>query len=422
MNRISVDTLFKVFLTLYVVFMMTVLKFSLGLTSISWIFNGLIFVVAIFVILYGLVSSKFALLPSVLLISVFFLISSSLLNLFVNWSPSGLLQVSAYILPWLALIMVLVNREVACRHYKSYWVWGNNFFVFICFVGLCEYLAVYTLGYRPPIMELDTGMGEYYVGYSTLLQKLHDLDIPYFRFQGPFGESGDLAMWASVFIVYNLLRRQYAYAAVLAVAIFGAFSPSAFISLFVAFLIYIRSRSALIMPTVVLFTCVAIGIFLTDIISIYNNIIEMKVRSLGSRAETNLDFIDKLPFLIDAHPLGVPFFESSNEKIASGVGFSTSYGAIGNYMMGGLMAFLIYIVFTFYLLFLSAYKIFLSKVSLIENELYMYYLMLFTYTVQRATLIDYAIFPFLFAPLLFEKVAMKTGYDNLKKTRNLVNQ
>jgi len=176
------------------------------------------------------------------------------------------------------------------------------------------------------------------------------------------------------------------------------------------------------MPTVVLFTCVAIGIFLTDIISIYNNIMEMKVGSLGNRAEANLDFIDKLPFLIDAHPLGVPFFESSNEKIASGVGFSTSYGAIGNYMMGGLMAFLIYIVFTFYLLFLSAYKIFLSKVSLIENELYMYYLMLFTYTLQRSTLIDYAIFPFLFAPLLFEKVAMKTGYDNLKKTRNLVNQ
>ena len=278
------------------------------------------------------------------------------------------------------------------------------------------------MGYRPSILELDTGMGEYYVGFSTLLQKIPDLDIPYFRFQGPFGESGDLAMWASVFIVYNLLRRQYAYAAVLAVAIFGAFSPSVFISLFVAFLIYTRSRSALIMPTVVLFTGVAIGIFLTDIISIYNNIMEMKVSSLGSRAGANLDFIDKLPFLINTHPLGVPFFESTNEKIASGVGFSTSYGAIGNYMMGGLIAFLIYIVFTFYLLFLSAYKIFLSKVSLIENELYMYYLMLFTYTVQRATLIDYAIFPFLFAPLLFEKVEMKTGYDNLKKTRNLVNQ
>jgi hypothetical protein len=422
MNRISIDTLFKVFLTLYVVFMMTVLKFSLGLTSISSIFNGLIFVVAVFVILYGLVYSKLALLPSVLLISVFFLISSSLLNLFVNWSPLGAQQVITYILPWLALMMVLVNREVACRNYRSIWVWGNNFFVFICFVGLCEYVAIYILGYRPPIIELDTGMGEYYVGYSTLFQKIPNLDIPYFRFQGPFGESGDLAMWASVFIVYNLLRRQYAYAAVLAVAIFGAFSPSVFISLFVAFLIYAWSRGGVIKPIVGFFTCVAIAIFWTDIISLYHNIMEMKVTSLGSRAEANLDFIDKLPFLLNAHPLGVPFFESSNEKIASGVGFSASYGAIGTYMMGGLMAFLIYIAFTFYLLFLSVYKIFLSKLSLIENELYMYYFMLFTYTVQRATLFDYAIFPFLFAPLFFEKVVMNTGYDNLKKTRNLVNQ
>ena len=415
-------TLFKVFLLLYVVFTMTTLKFTLGLTSISWIFSGLVFLVATFVIFHGLASSKIALLPSVLLILVFFLIFSSLLNLFVNWSPSGPLQVGMYLLPWLALVMVLVNQQVACQNYETYWVWGNKFLVFICFVGLCEYAAIYALGYRPTVMELNTGMGEYYVGYSTLLQKLPNSDVPYFRFQGPFGESGDLAMWASVFIVYNLIRRQYAHATVLAVAIFGAFSPSVFISLFVAFLVYIRTRSTVKLSIMLIILFLFIAVFKNDISLLYNNVMDMKIGSLGDRADANLGFIDELPFLIDAYPSGIPFFESSSERIASGVGFSATYGAIWNYMMGGLIAFLIYIVFTSYFLFLSVYKIFLSKESLIENELYMYYLMLGTYIVQRATLIDYAIIPFLFAPLFFGKLWMKTGYGNLKATRDFVNQ
>lgn len=414
MNKISIGTLINVFLILYVVFMMTTLKFTLGLTSISMILNAFVFLMAMLIIFHGLANLKIELLPSMLLILTFVLISSCLLNLFINWKPFGLFQVVIYLLPWLALIIVLVHGEVACRNYKSYWFWGNKFFVFICFVGLCEYFAIYTLGYRPPIMELDTGMGEYYVGYSTMLQKKIGLDIPYFRFQGPLGESGDLAMWASVFIVYNLLRHKYAYAAVLAVAIFGAFSPSVFISLIVGFLVYTWTRSALIMPIMLIGSGLVIAIFMSDIILLYNNVTEMKAGSIGSRLEGNLDFINKLPFLINTYPFGIPFFESSGERIASGVGFSTSYGAIGSYMIGGLMAFLIYIVFNLYFLFLSAYKILFSKASLIENELYLYYLMLFTYIVQRGTLFDYPIFPFLFAPFFFNKLDKKYSLRSFK--------
>jgi hypothetical protein len=414
MNKISIGTLINVFLILYVVFMMTTLKFTLGLSSISIIFNAFVFLLAMLIIFHGLANLKIELLPSMLLILAFVLISSCLLNLFINWEPFGLFQVVIYLLPWLALMIVLVHGDVACRNYKSYWFWGNKFFVLLCFVGLCEYFAIYTLGYRPPIMVLDTGMGEYYVGYSTMLQKKIGLDIPYFRFQGPLGESGDLAMWASVFIVYNLLRHKYAYAAVLAVAIFGAFSPSVFISLMVGFLVYTWTRSALIMPIMLIGSGLVVAIFMSDIILLYNNVTEMKAGSLGSRLEGNLDFINKLPFLINTYPFGIPFFESSGERIASGVGFSTSYGAIWSYMIGGLMAFIIYIVFNLYFLFLSAYKIFFSKASLIENELYLYYLMLFTYIVQRGTLFDFAIFPFLFAPFFFNKLNKQYSLRSFK--------
>ena len=262
MSRISIAFIFKVFLVLYVVFNMTTLKYSLGLTSISGFANALLYVLAACVICYGLASSKFSPLSGVSLVLVAFLCLTSLLNLFSNFTFTSLIQVIDFLLPWLALAMVLTNKDVILSNYKSYWDWFNSFLVIVCFVGLCEYIATFFLGYTMPIMKLDTGMGEYFVGYSTLLQKVEGLDIPYFRFQGPFTESGDLAMWASVLVVYNLFRYQYIYATVLLVAMLGAYSPSAFISLFIALLIYIQTRSALVMPIMFILTFFTIGIFM----------------------------------------------------------------------------------------------------------------------------------------------------------------
>ena len=79
-------------------------------------------------------------------------------------------------------------------------------------------------------------------------------------------------------------------------------------------------------------------------------------------------------------------------------------------MVGGLIAFLIYIVFALYYLFLSAYKL-LSKASLIENELYLYYIMLFTYVVQRGSFFEYALSPLLFAPIFFQNFWKKPALN-----------
>ena len=88
-------------------------------------------------------------------------------------------------------------------------------------------------------------------------------------------------------------------------------------------------------------------------------------------------------------------------------------------MMGGLIAFFVYIVIVFYGLILSGYKILLFKGGMMENELYIYYLMLFTYIIQRATLIDYAIFPFLFAPLFMGMMSTNIVYDKVYKIEKL---
>ena len=204
MSRISIAFIFKVFLVFYIVFNMTTLRFTLGLTPISTLANASLYALSACAICYGLTKSKFSSLSIFGLILVVSLFLASFINLFLNFSFTAFMQVINYLLPWLALIMVLTNKDVILKNYESYWRLFNSFLVVICLLGLCEYIAVFMFGHRPPIMRLDTGMGHYYVGYFTLFQNILGLDVPYFRFQGPFVESGDLAMWASVLIVYNL--------------------------------------------------------------------------------------------------------------------------------------------------------------------------------------------------------------------------
>ena len=374
------------------------------MTTISAFANASLYLFAACTIFFGLANSKFSFTTVCGLFLIAVLFSVSLLNLSLNFSITAFLQVINFLLPWFAITMVLTNKDIILNNYKSYWSSFNYFLVVICFLGLCEYIAVFMYGYRPTIMKLETGMGNYYVGYFTLFQNIEGLEVPYFRFQGPFGESGDLAMWASIFLIYNIFRQQYICVFILLFALFGAFSPSALISLFVAFLIYIYSRSPLIMFTTLIFSYFVISIFMSEILFFYTNILDMKVGSLADRALSNIDFLDKFSFLINTYPFGIPFFESTNEKLASGVGFSTTYGPIGSYMIGGLIAFLIYLIFALYLLIISTYKIlFVTSNSLMHNELYIYYIMLFTYVIQRGSFFEYALSPFLFAPIFFVK-------------------
>ena len=419
MSRISITSIYKVIFILYIGFWMTTLKFSWNLTYVSTICNAAIFMLAGAVILRGLVNSKFDVGSWMLLFLASSIVLVSFANMFVNWSLLALTQVLSYILPWLILIMVVTNQETSVKAYKLFWRWFNNFFVIICLFGLCEYVLVYTLGYRPPIMELNTGMGDYYVGYFTLFQKIVGLDIPYFRFQGPLGESGDLAMWTSVLLVYNLLRKQYIYSTILLVAMFAAYSPSIIIALFVSFVCYVWSRSNLMALVLLLLAFFTALILYNDIAILYDTIMQMKATSLAERVDGVNAFFNALPFLLNSYPFGIPFFTETAEKVASGIGFSGVYGPIPSYEIGGVIAFLAHLVLLFYFLLLSIHKIFLTKVSLIENELYMYYLMMLPYVFQRQGFFEYALSAFLFAPIFFAKVDMSRVYDEFKKSRDV---
>ncbi len=391
---------------------MTTLKFTLNLTSISWIFNAFIFAVALALVSRSALSGNSRVGSSFFFMIICFLIASCVINLSINWSSYGVVQVVSYLMPWLAMLMVVLNHDLALKKCSFYWHWANKFLVFMCAAGLFEYMIIFAGGYRPPVMELATGAGEYYVGYSTLFLKVPNLDVPYFRFQGPFGESGDLAMWASVLFIYNILRQQYVYASILAVAMLGAFSPSVVLSLLVAVTAVIVTRSLGLAVLLVTVSVTLVSLFFGDIVGLYDSVAVMKQTSMGDRLDSHASFIQSFRDLLIQHPFGVPFFESMDEKISAGVGFSAAYGAIGNYMVSGFIGLLVYLLLAGKLAITSLVKLISSKENLVENELALYFLMLFTYTVQRATLVDYLIFPFLFAPIIFNKVAKKSHYGN----------
>ena len=402
MKKISIKFLLNTFFVLCVVFFMSTLKFTLGLTSISTLMNLSLFVIVTICILHGLAVSRFDHRSIVLLFFSFCIIFSCLLSLLMHWSYIGLIKVAAYLLPWLVLVMVIVHKEFFLQHSMRYWRWFNLFLVITCFIGLCEYFSVFVLGYRPPVLELNTGSGIYWVGYTTLFNWVEGLGVPYFRFHGPFGEPGNLAMWASLLVVYNLLRRQYAFSIIFLAATVAAFSPSAIVGFLIVFLIYLRSQKFGIASLLtILTTCVIAGAFLTEISDLYSGIMVQKETSLGSRSNATTDFLNRLPYMIQNHPFGIGFFETTAQKVESGLGVELSYGPIYSYEIGGLIAFLSYIFFVLGSIFISSYKIVRLKTSLIENEVYIYCLMVAPYIIQRQSLYDYAITPLLFASLVF---------------------
>jgi len=384
----------------YVIFRMTSLKFTLGLTGISAFFNLLVIFLVLFAIFFGLIKSKFDRQSSIFFLLCSIFIFACFFNLALHWSVTGFLQTMEYILPWLALVMILVNRNHALANYKKYWNWFNKIIVTLIFLGLVEYFAFFILGISLGIENLAAGAGRYFVGHISLIQVIDDTDLPYFRFIGPFIEAGDLGMWASVLLVYNLLRKKYFYVAVLTLAIFVAYSPGALLALFIAAGAFLVSRSFIGFMFSLIILFFTILWFQNDIITFYNDILLQKALSLNDRKEGFVGFWQSLPYLLQAYPSGVPYFEDSSSRFSSGLSFAAVYSFVWAYEHGGVVAFSIYFLVIMYGFFVSSYYVLLTKYSLLNNEIYIYYLMLFTYIIQRATILEYAIVPLLF-PIIF---------------------
>jgi len=402
--KLSKNKIYNLLFFGYLVFMGTTLKLTLGLTSISFFANAAIIILPILIIAWSLRSVTLSTHDMCVGLAVVLMILIPLLNmLVVSRSYIGIVQTMSFIFPWLVLLSVIFNQEYVSKNQAKFLRWFNNFSIVFIFLGLLEYILVFFFDWKLPIIE--TANGDFYAGYFTVFHVISDSDLPHFRFYGPFGEPGSLAMYASILIFYNLLRKNYLALTIVCIGAFAAFSPSILVSLLIAFIIYFIKIKK-IYNFLLVFTIISSLVFYfgSDLINFGQGILSNKQSSLLSRYESTAGFFTNLGFLTTNYPVGIPAFKTSAEAHVSGISFAANFTAITAFERGGIIVFALYLLLLGYGAFNSIVAILGSKKSLIFCEIYLYYLLFLPFVVQREGLFEMGIFSLLFGSVFFRKL------------------
>ena len=409
--KISKNSLFNAFFFIYLIVQGTNLKLNLSLGLISTVLTLVLVLIPLMIII--LRANKTSLSPNNSLIFIFALliVCSSFLNLFLQ-VPNyiGIVQTLSFTLPWLLLLAAIMSRDYILENCDKFLDWFNNFIVILIFFGILEYIACFAFGKIPPLVE--TANGDFFVGYTTVFHVIGDSDLPHFRFYGPFGEPGELAMWGSILFIYNIFRKNYFYVLILSIALFGAFSPSVFLAFFIPYIIFSFKRKSIIAFLLFLAVLLLALIFRNEIFNFYDEVIVNKARSLATRSDNLFGFFYDFKFLLLNHPMGIPFFETTSEKIVSGLGYLSNFTPTYAFERGGFIAFICYMLILFFGIYISITGILFSSNNFLDYETYIYFLMLTTYIVQRTTVFEFAIFPLLFGAIFISKPKPNKGKIN----------
>lgn len=405
--KISENKFYSVVFFGYLILIGTTLKVTLNLESISTFLTGILVTLPFMWLIYK--SRKVALNSHDLFVS--FLVCVLLICCFINMfvqdiSFIAIVQTLSFIFPWLILLCVVFSKDYISRNQPTFWKWFNTFIVTLTFLGLLEYFACFNFGFVPPLKQ--TQNGPFFVGYTTVFHALQQ-GVPHFRFYGPFGEPGDLALWGSILMVYNLFRRNYWYVGILILALFLSASPSVLLSLLVAFSIYVFKNRSFIGYFTLFFAVFALWYFYIDIIDFINNILIVKQGSLEDRTDSFLGFFGNFEFLVVNYTFGLPFFATSAEATASGINFGGNFTPILAFERGGIIAFIVYLLFLVFCSMVSFMRIIMSRDSLFSNEIYLYFFMLLPFIVQRHALFEFGIFSILFSALFLRRSRGQKG-------------
>ena len=94
---LSVRSIAHIFFFIYLVFFLSTLKHTLGLTSVSTIMNILLFIIAFILIARGASTSSFDLRSYIFIFGIASIGLSALVNLILHWSYLGLITVSSFL-------------------------------------------------------------------------------------------------------------------------------------------------------------------------------------------------------------------------------------------------------------------------------------------------------------------------------------
>ena len=382
----------------------TNLKLTLGMSSISFVFTSAVIALPIFITVYSLRSAVLNPKDTCILLATVFIIILSITNMLLYFRGyTGVVQLFSFVFPWLVLVSVILNQKYIAQNQDKFWKWFNNFSIVLISLGLIEYIACMFFGVIPPYAE--TANGGFLVGKFTVFHAI-DPYTPHFRFYGPFGEPGQLAMWTSALIFYNSIRRNYLAIMILCIASFAAFSPSILISFLIYFIIFLilNKKNAIYFLLILIFLPCLVLYFGNDALNFTKEIYLNKESSLASRYESTFGFFRRFSYLVHTYPFGIPVFETSEEAFSSGISFASNFSPIGAYEHGGIIVFSLYLLLLGYGALISIVNILMFNKGYFECEIYIYFLILLPFLVQRASIFELGVFPLLFASVFFHKI------------------
>ena len=142
--KISEEFIFNNIFFLFLIFQATTLKYNLGIESVSFIFNGILYLLPISILIFKLPQSSINRYEALIFTLLFFTIFISYVNLFLQGiSYVAFVQTMTFTYPWLVFLTVIVSREYILNNIAKYWSWFNSFIVILTFLGLIEYIALF---------------------------------------------------------------------------------------------------------------------------------------------------------------------------------------------------------------------------------------------------------------------------------------
>jgi hypothetical protein len=299
------------------------------------------------------------------------------------------------LLPWIAALAV---PFVKSHDLEASWRLFFRFMFIFASISCVEYAAVFTGMLTPTLFETDRG--EFYRGFFTLFHALADGSV-YDRMYGVFPEPGTFAMFLMPAIAYALVRSKILALAVFMFCLFMTGSLGGFASLVVVVTLFIHWRTRRL-PGSALLVIIIIAAISHFSLDFFVGRYEAKGLSATVREDNVLQFYEDFSDTILRYPLGSPLAGRSLTAVREfdvkyvGSNFSP-YTAL---LLGGIIA------FGGYLAILAASTVatlrYFAKGDTQRTLACVFIslppLLLFVF--QRTTIVDSALFAFLFVPAI----------------------
>lgn len=393
--------------SMVLLFQLSMVKYTLNLGNVATIINAMMLLGLSIMAMRNIVGSTF--LPSIwgvylipgILVYLGYLQNISL-SMTANVSAASCLGL---VIPWAAYLSVpFLIRNTADS--EAVWRFFYRIMLFICAIGVIEYFL--TFEDVLPLRIIETPLGTFLSGGLTVFHMQEDQN-PYYRFYAIFPEPGTFAMYLLPVIIYALVYKKYIGFALFAVSLYLTDSLGGEIGLLLLVLLYmfgkLRKSQLSIGVSVVTALILAAGLisfFSADLIEAYSS----KNQSAEVRENNVVGVIENLPVLIVNHPLGFELNGESMSTIDSSDYFGSNF-ALGNALItGGLLSLLGYFMMLMSCLVISLISLVKRTSDLDHQVVFPSLLVAFIFIFQRATVMDSAIFAFLFAPSVIRYLKM----------------